>query len=880
MIWFTAAAIVAFAVCARGDAPGSCLGEYQHCSDKGDCVLDSSLCGTCSQGQYLCPDTKTCVNDVESYTTCPGLKGGFFDWALSLDERVSALDKQATLEEKIAQLTNDAPAIVRLGIPSYNWLNDDEHGVHEAHATSFPNGCALGAMWDKQTMLKVGAAVGLEARVGHNGYVHTGDRGHGENGAGITLYAPNMNLVRDPRWGRAQEVYSEDPVLSAFLTYMFVHGAQVGNETSPKYMQSAACCKHYAAYDVETIPTDRYEFSATVDSRNMWETYMPVFLACVKYAQGAHVMCSYNAINGIPTCANPDLLNGILRKQWDWPGFVVSDYDAWQQIYTSHHYCPNITCAAAAGLNAGMDQEGGGTSAINHLKDAIGNKTTTEEAVSTAFKRLFRVRLQLGMHDPPKMVEWNMLTNDSIVEGPADISLARQAAHKGMTLYKNKNNVLPLSKNIKKLALIGPSATDGNVLLGNYAVPPDHGIPTIQDGIYQSLGIDPVTFKGNCSAFEQDIDYFIPGEPGTDSPNPQNCCNQCAIDIACNYFTWSENECFKKKTNKGRQSSKGRVSAKCLSHARVSVSTSLGCFDTACSDNTQFDFAVQAANNSDAIVVVLGLSGKEEGEGHDRNLIELPGNQPGLVSQLRVAYEKTPIIVVLVHGGTLALGSVLDDADAILDAWYPGMEGGLAVGDVLFGDFNPAGRASVTSYLSTESLPEQGNTNLYPSGESPGITYRYYTEKVQFPFGFGLSYTTFKYSDLKLSSQSVKACDTVTVTVTVTNTGDKDGDEVVQVYLKHVKASVPVPKVRLADFARVTIAKGQSTRLELMILPRTHCVVPDNSDIYTDRSTVESGEISVYVGGGQPDFYTGGLSSSFHVTTSALAATCPDPELL
>ena len=343
--------------------------------------------------------------------------------------------------------------------------------------------------------------------------MHQGDRGN-ENGVGITMYAPNMNLVRDPRWGRAQEVYSEDPYLTSRLTFEFVDGAQVGNtSSSPKYWQSVACCKHFAAYDVETDPTLRYVFDAKVDARNMWETYMPAFRACVVEAQGGHVMCSYNAVNGVPTCGNEELLNGILRRQWKWPGFVVSDYDAWAQIYETHRYCPNMTCAAAVGLKAGMDQEGGGNSAIKHLPDALNKHNITTDQIATAFKRLFRVRLRLGMHDPPTMVPWNYITgNESFVEGPSHIALARAAAGQAISMYKNNNNTLPLSKDIKKVSVIGPSAIQGPLLLGNYAATPDIGVQSILDAIKEELGDTPPTnYTGKCTQ-EENIDYFVLGQ--------------------------------------------------------------------------------------------------------------------------------------------------------------------------------------------------------------------------------------------------------------------------------------------------------------------------------------------------------------------------------
>ena len=414
-----------------------------------------------------------------------------------------------------------------------------------------------------------------------------------------------------------------------------------------------------------------------VDARNMWETYMPVFRACVKFAQAAHVMCSYNAINDVPACATPGLLNGILRDQWKWPGFVVSDYDAWAQIYDKHYYCPNYTCAAAVGINAGMDQEGGGNRANGHLPEAIANNWTTVEAVDTAFKRTFRVRLQLGMHDPPTMVDWNLVSDSSVIEGKDHLSLARLAGQKAMTLYKNKGNVLPLPMDIKRLAVIGPSATHGPLLLGNYAAKPDLGVTSILDAIMTTLGANVTNFTGDCGPYQNNTDYFISGQGGaTPSPDPEDCCRQCGLDPTCQFLTWVKGACYKKNGQGDVRTSKGCISAPCKSHFNGSelVGYASGCNDIKCEKTDGFDAAVNISAGANAILMVLGLDQGLESEGHDRTEIELPANQTALFSTVRKAHPDIPIIVLLVHGGTLALGSIVDEADAILDAWYPGQE--------------------------------------------------------------------------------------------------------------------------------------------------------------------------------------------------------------
>ena len=786
-------------------APESCLGEFEKCSDSGDCVLDRSLCGRCSQNQYLCPlDQKTCVDRADDYKKCPNIKGTHLDWTMTIDNRLAYLIKTTSLTEQIAQLTNKAPAIVHAGIPAYNWLNDDEHAVKNSRATVFPNGCALGATWSKKTLGEVGYAIGREARALHNGLVHEGNRGRNglfSNGGGITMYSPNINLVRDPRWGRAQEVYSEDPNLTGQLAYSFVVGAQTTTGNWTRYLLSAACCKHFAAYDLESQPTTRLTFNAQIDSRNMWETYMVAFRQCVVEAQAAHVMCSYNAIDGVPACANSRLLNGILRDQWKWPGFVVSDYDAWALIAITDNLCPDMKCAAAVGLKAGVDQEGGSTDAICQLANALADKNVTVDQIQTAFRRLFRVRILLGMLDPPTMVEWNFLRNDSSnVASVEHIALARRAAQEAIILYKNHNQSLPFSvTQIKRMLLIGPSAIGTKVLLGNYALFPDAGVVSIRQGIEKALN--------DASPFPRLV--FRPG-----------------------------------------------------------------CVDVECADEREFYEATEAAKTADAIVIVVGLDEGQEAEGFDRSLVELPGKQVDLVSAVRRANSHASLVVVLVHGGTIALGKILDDADAIVDVWYPGMEGGNAVADVLFGKYNPAGRAAVTSYQSTSDLPIPGTMNLYAGR---GLTYRYFTGKPQFPFGYGLSYTTFSYSKLVLNTTEPNACDVIGVSVVVNNEGPMNGDEVVQVYVKQKNASGPVPNIRLADFARLFVTNGQSVTVHLSVKPAFHTYVPlTKNDVYTASSEVlvEAGPLTIYVGGGQPDYFEGHLSAVVIVQNTRHLLSC------
>jgi len=637
--------------------------------------------------------------------------------------------------------------------------------------------------------------------------------------------------VRDPRWGRAEEVYGEDPHLTAELAVGMITGMQ-GNEEGEitakdgQPLMSGASCKHFAVYQNEDQPEARTSLDANVTARDLWETYMPVMKACVTRAKATHVMCSYNAVNGKPTCAHPELLNGILRDAWGFDGFVVSDYDAWVNLVTTHHYVDTYGEAATVGLNAGMDQEGGfGTySVIDAMPEALAVGNITEQAITNAFTRLMRIRLRLGMFDPPAQVDAMDNTKfnpDLQCETEEKLELARKAAREGVVLLKNEDSTLPLSKtdftSTSSLALVGPQSDDWRVLLGavNYAFEdgPSKGCKTVLDGLTDALSSDVI--------------------------------NQ--ID---------------------------------------------GCDTVACDEASTMTEAAAAAADADATVVILGnwwgtttgwplCSGDGtdgcESESHDRTVIELPGQQVELVQALRDA-TTNPLVCVLIHGGAVALGDANDACDAIVDLWVPGQMGGTALADILFGDASPAGRSPITFYGATTDLPAMAEFNEYPHESSNGTTYRYYEGAAPtYKFGHGLSYTTFAYSDLALSGTKAP-CDDLTVTVTVTNTGDMASDEVVQVYVKTPDSTVPSPQIRLAAFDRLTnIAPGESRTVELTLTPESHAVVYPNADsVYVEQTAVESGALEVYVGGAQPDDdgTNGVLSASVSISDTTMLKAC------
>lgn len=749
------------------------------------------------------------------YTTCPGLAGTHLDPSLGVDARIEYMLSKLTLAEKVAQLQNNAPALPALGIPSYNYLNDDQHGVGRtsAKATVFPNGCGLGATWDKRVIHAAGRVLGLEARGLHNYFLNQNNRGGGCNGCGLTIYGPNLNLVRDPRWGRGQEVMGEDPFLMARLVVEWVLGAQnnsAGDSVGPngKHVLSGLCCKHFAAYDLEDKPAARQVFNANLTSRSMWETYMPAFEACIKEAKATHVMCSYNSVQGVPTCGSHGLLTEILRDQWGFDGFVVSDYDAWANIRNTHHYAPDMEGAAAVGINAGLDQEGGGNGAISKLPQAIQDGKVTEATLDTAFKRNFRIRIRLGMLDPPNSVPYNALNGSEALSDPHR-QIALQAALKSMTLLKNERAALPLKPadfgaepRAGRLAIVGPQAKMAGLLMGNYAESASNGQwgTSIFDAIVALVGNGSVTYAQ-------------------------------------------------------------------------------GCPDVSCGSTAGFAEAAAAAKTASAVVVTLGLDfnggAADESEGHDRSAIELVGNQAALVAAIVAgAPEGTPVIGVLVHGGTIALGAAGDSMDAILSAWYPGIEGGHAVAATLFGNYNPAGRSASTWYRNTSYLPPPGEMDELETK----MTYRYIEDTksaVLYPFGHGLSYSTFAYTNLAAGSATVAPCGSITVTVTVANTGGPaaGGEEVVQVYAKLPDATVPTTRIRLVAFERVHIAAHASATVTLTVQTTDLAVVYANADVYQDSRQIEKGRVQLFVGGGQPD-YTTTLTTTVKVADAKKLAAC------
>lgn len=685
--------------------------------------------------------------------------------SLPVEKRVNDLVARMTLEEKVSQMMNAAPAIERLGIPQYEWWNEALHGVARAgYATVFPQAIGLGATWDSKLIFDIADVISTEARAKHHEFVRNNQHGRYQ---GLTFWSPNINIFRDPRWGRGQETYGEDPYLTAKLGVAFVKGLQ-GDD--PRYLKVIATPKHYAVHSGPE--PERHGFDAKVSERDLRETYLPAFYETIVKGRAASVMCAYNRTNTEPCCANKELMIDILRKEWGFDGYVVSDCGAISDIWKGHHFANSDAEASAMAVKAGTDLACGQEYAS--LIKAVKDRLITEVEIDVALKRLMTARFKLGMFDPPEMVPYARIPfseNDT----PAHRELALKAARESIVLLKNESNALPLKKDIKTIAVIGPNADAPEVLLGNYTGRP-------------SKSVTPLAGIRNAVSANTKVLYAL-GAPLS---------GEAVVPV-----------------------------------------------------EKQIEEAVNAARHADVAIVVLGLSAALEGEemtvstegfrGGDRTDISLPRGQEALLEAVTATGK--PVVLLLLNGSALAVNWAGEHVSAILDAWYPGEEGGTAIADVLFGDYNPGGRLPVTFYKSVDQLPPFTDYNMQ------GRTYRYFKGEPLYPFGFGLSYTSFKYDNLKLSAGKIKAGNDVVVNITVQNTGSRAGDEVVEMYVSHEAASVPAPIRSLAGVQRVFLQPGEKQPIKF-VLDKAHM------SLINDRGkrVVEPGEFVISVGGKQPGF--------------------------
>ena len=829
----------------------------------------------------------------------PDPRAPYLNPSLPIEQRVNDLVSRMTLEEKVSQMMNAAPAIPRLGIPEYDWWNEALHGVaFNGVATVFPQAIGLGATFNPRLMARVAEVISTEARAKYHEAQQRGDRARFR---GLTFWSPNINIFRDPRWGRGQETYGEDPYLSGRLGVAFVKGLQ-GDD--PKYLKVVATPKHYAVHSGPE--PERHRFNARAYERDLRETYLPAFRATVTEARAVSVMCAYNRVNGEPACASTQLLGDILRGEWGFKGYVVSDCGAIEDIYQRHLFVKTPEEASAVAVKRGTDLECGDT--YRALAAAVKLGQISEAEIDRALSRLFEARFRLGMFDPPEAVPFAKIpfsANDS----DEHRRLALEAARESIVLLKNEKNTLPLRRDLKSIAVIGPNADDVQVLLGNYSGQPSRATTPLA-GIRQHVsprtkvlhamgttltevtavpvpasalrnlkaeffanrnleGAAVVTRADEAVNFNWGMSPPAPGVPADDFS--ARWTGQLVPAVSGKYRFGATADDGLRVYLDGKliaedwtQHAPTTVTGEVTLEAGKSYDVKMEYYEgrigavarlvwqppAAAAAGPPYAEAVKLAQQADAVVLVLGISAQLEGEemtvrepgfrGGDRTDINLPARQQALLEA--VAATGKPVVLVLMSGSALAVNWADEHVPAIVQAWYPGEEGGAAVADVLFGDYNPAGRLPVTFYKSVEQLPPFENYAM------EGRTYRYFKGEPLYPFGHGLSYTRFKYTGLNVSPR-VSPADTVTVSATVENAGRVAGDEVVQLYVTDVEASVRVPVRSLAGVERVHLKPGERRVVTFALDPRQLAVITDDG-----RMVVEPGEFRLTVGGKQPGF--------------------------
>lgn len=678
--------------------------------------------------------------------------------------RAKELVSKMTLEEKCFQMLHGAPAIERLGVNSYNWWNEGLHGVARAGvATIFPQAIGLAASFDEELLESVADAVSTEARAKFNMQQEFGDT---DIYKGLTFWAPNVNIFRDPRWGRGHETYGEDTYLTARLGVSYIKGLQGDDEN---YLKTAACAKHFA---VHSGPEDiRHSFNAKVNMQDMWETYLPAFEACVKEAKVETVMGAYNRTNGEPCCGSKFLLKDTLREQWGFDGHVVSDCWAIKDFHEYHHVTDSAVDSVALAVSMGCDLNCGNI--FLYLAQAVKEGKVSEEQVTTATERLFVTRMKLGLFDEPKKVPYNTI-NYNIVDSKVMKEKNLDTARKTLVLLKNEDNLLPLNKNeIKTIGIIGPNADNRRALVGNYEGTASRYI-TINEGIQDYLGDDVrVLYSEGCHLYKDRISGL--GKENDRIAEVRGICKESDVVIAC-----------------------------------------LG--------------------------LDSGLEGEEGDEGNqyasgDKPNLNLPGIQEEV---LKVMYESgKPVVLIVLSGSALAINWADEHIPAIIQGWYPGAQGGKAIAELLFGEFSPEGKLPITFYKTTEELP------AFTDYSMQNRTYRYMKNDALYPFGFGLSYSTFEINNVKLSSEAVGK-DGVDITCDIMNTGDVAARETVQVYVKAERENTP--NAGLKAFKKVALATGKTKRVVMHLGLEAFSLCDEEG-----KRMVLPGTYSIYIGDSQPD---------------------------
>lgn len=693
------------------------------------------------------------------------------DTSLSFEERAEILVSQMTLEEKVSQMTYYSSALSRFRIPEYNWWNECLHGVARAGtATMFPQPIGMAASFDAPQLQKIAAVIADEARVKHHSAAAYGDRGIYK---GLTMWTPNINIFRDPRWGRGHETYGEDPYLTSRLGVAFIKGLQ-GED--PKYYKCIATAKHYAVHSGPE--NERAGFDAVVSAKDLAETYLPAFRAAVQEGEVQSVMGAYNRVNGEASCASPTLLQKILREQWGFDGYVVSDCGAIENIHVYHKLAGNETEAAALAVNNGCDLCCGFI--FPHLLDAVAQGLISEETITQSARRLLLARFMLGMFDPEEEQAYAALPY-ALNDCDANHALSRTMAQDSLVLLKN-DGILPLTQGkIKTVAVIGPNADSRAALIGNYAGTPSETY-TIYEGLRQHAPEIRWIYAEGCTLSDEPVDTH-----------------------------WGVTSTFR------------------LAEAQ------------------------QAAAMADVCIVVTGLTGEKEGEkgygSGDRTTMLLPESQRMLMETLATMHK--PMILVNMTGSPTIFPHE-EAFSAIVQAWYPGQMGGMAVADVLFGDVSPSGRLPVTFYRDMEQVPPITEYAM------KGRTYRYLEDAPAYPFGYGLSYTDFAYSDMVVS----RVAEGLSVSAVVTNTGRFAGKEIAQVYLRWIAPAHATPVVQLSAFEAVSLSPGEAKPISLLVREEQLGVYDDDGIL-----RAHDGEVQVYIGGSQPDARSVALTGVAPLTT-------------
>ena len=854
----------------------------------------------------------------------------YLDPSLPREQRAADLVSRMTLQEKVSEMGNNSAAVPRLNVPALNWWNEGLHGVARAgYATMFPQAIGMAATWDAPLIHQIATVISDEARAKNNEALRQNNHAIYY---GLTFWSPNINIFRDPRWGRGQETYGEDPYLTSQIGMQFVEGMQGDN---PNYYRAIATPKHFAVHSGPE--SDRHRFDAQPSPHDLWDTYLPAFRATIVDAKADSTMCAYNAIFGQPACGSDTLMQTILRGYWNFQGYVTSDCGAVDDFWNSnaHHTSPDIAHAAADAVLHGTDTNCGGT--YRALTDAVKQGLISEADIDVSLRRLFLARMKLGLFDPPSMVPYTSIPF-SDVHSQAHQALALEATEKALVLLKN-DGILPLkAAKYKTIAVIGPNAASLASIEGNYngmahdpqmpldalkaALPQTHIV--YEQGAPYAEGIElPVPrtlFRPSPDSKEEGLkaEYFadntFSGKPvisridpainfdwDSVSPLPGNATGGFAVrwsgqivppapgryDITLHLercrtcdpsdhvtvvvggkqvatFSLGAPTTPPQPGVRGVRQAPGpsQFTLEFADNQPQSIEVEMTRASSSMGGGISFYWkppasillqrAVDAAKNSDLVIAMIGLSPEIEGEempvhvegfsGGDRTDIKLPAPQEEMLQQ--VAATGKPMVVVLLNGSALAVNWAQQHANAILEAWYPGEAGGKAIANTLIGKSNPSGRLPVTFYASVDDLP------AFTDYSMQNRTYRYFKGNVLYRFGYGLSYTKFSYSNLKLSTSNVQAGDTLTVQADVHNAGTIAGDEVAELYL------IPPadgngglsPHLQLESFEHVTLLPGQTKSVTFQLHPRQLSEVDANG-----VRSVQPGKYKLSVGGSQPD---------------------------